>query len=46
MSKRIPLLLLEDILYSVNKISEYTHGISFAQFLNDSKTIDAVIRNF
>lgn len=46
MSKRTPRLLLEDILHSVDKISEYTNGISFDEFLNDSKTSDAVIRNF
>ena len=46
MSKRSSRLLLEDILESVDKISEYTKGISFDEFLNDSKTSDAVIRNF
>ena len=46
MSKRIPGLLLEDILDSINKISGYTAGISYDQFLADDKTIDAVIRNF
>jgi uncharacterized protein with HEPN domain len=46
MSKRTPRLLLEDILHSVDKISEYTNGLSFDEFLNDSKTLDAVIRNF
>ena len=46
MSKRQPSLLLEDILSSANKILEYTGNISFEDFINDSKTIDAVIRNF
>ena len=46
MSKRTPHLLLEDILHSVDKISEYTNSLSFDEFLNDSKTSDAVIRNF
>ena len=46
MSKRTPRLLLEDILHSVDKISEYTNSLSFDEFLNDSKTSDAVIRNF
>ncbi len=46
MSKRAPQLLLEDILNSTDRISEYTSGISFEQFLMDNKTIDAVIRNF
>jgi len=46
MSKRIPKLLLNDILNSTEKIAEYTNGLTFEHFLNDSKTIDAVIRNF
>lgn len=45
MSKRIPRLLLDDILHCAGKIGEYTDGMSFEEFLND-KTIDAVIRNF
>ena len=46
MSKRSPQLLLADILESANKILTYTQGLSFEQFIADSKTIDAVIRNF
>ncbi len=46
MSKRTSQLLLEDILNSADRISEYTSGISFEQFLKDNKTVDAVIRNF
>ncbi len=46
MSKRDAHLLVEDILDSAHKIIEYTQDISFEQFSNDSKTIDAVIRNF
>ena len=46
MSKREPSLLLEDIIDSANKILEYTHDLSFEAFIKDSKTIDAVIRNF
>lgn len=46
MSKRSPRLLLEDILHSVDKINEYTNQMSFDEFLSDSKTSDAVIRNF
>jgi uncharacterized protein with HEPN domain len=46
MSKRTPKLLLEDILDSGEKILEYTKDITFEQFQNDNKTIDAVIRNF
>ena len=46
MSKRQPALLIEDILESCNKILEYTSDMSFEEFTSDSKTIDAVIRNF
>jgi uncharacterized protein with HEPN domain len=46
MSKRTPLLLLEDILDSGEKILEYTRGMTFEEFEKDNKTIDAVIRNF
>jgi uncharacterized protein with HEPN domain len=46
MSKRDPRLLLDDILLSIDKITEYTSDLSFDEFLNDSKTLDAVIRNF
>ena len=46
MSKRTPILLVEDILESCYKINAYTKDISFEDFMEDSKTIDAVIRNF
>jgi len=46
MSKRSPQLLIEDILDAAGKIKEYTKEHSFESFKNDSKTIDAVIRNF
>lgn len=46
MSKREPSLLIEDIIESANKILEYTHNYSFEDFTKDSKTIDAVVRNF
>ncbi len=46
MSNRLPSLLLEDILESCEKILNYTEDLSFDEFTNDSKTIDAVIRNF
>lgn len=38
--------LLEDILESINKIFEYTSVITPDEFLTDSKTQDAVSRNF
>jgi len=46
MSKRSSPLLLEDIIDCANKILTYTEGLSFEQFVADSKTVDAVIRNF
>lgn len=46
MSKREPNLLVGDILDSTHKILAYTEDLSFEEFTNDSKTIDAVIRNF
>ena len=46
MSKRNAELLMEDILESCHKIMDYTKDISFEEFISDSKTIDAVVRNF
>ena len=46
MSKRDPKLLIDDILESTLKILDYTENLTFEQFTSDSKTIDAVIRNF
>jgi len=39
-------MYLDDILLSINRISEYTEGYSFSDFKKDYKTVDAVIRNF
>jgi uncharacterized protein with HEPN domain len=39
-------MYLDDILLSINRISEYTEGYTFADFKKDYKTVDAVIRNF
>ena len=46
MSKRDTLLLLEDMLDSSLKIRNYTEGLNYESFVEDDKTIDAVIRNF
>lgn len=46
MSKRDPKLLVGDILDSAARILEYTQGLTFEDFTRDSKTVDAVIRNF
>jgi uncharacterized protein with HEPN domain len=45
MSKRDHLLLLNDILESAIKIKIYTENLSLEDFLNDDKTVDAVVRN-
>lgn len=36
---------LDDIVAAIDKIAEFTKGISQEQFLEDTKTFDAVIRN-
>ena len=46
MSERHPKLLLGDIIESAQKILSYTNDLSFEDFIEDSKTIDAVVRNF
>lgn len=46
MSKRDNMLLLEDMLEASLKIKRYTSGLDYEQFIEDDKTIDAVIRNF
>jgi len=46
MSKREPELLLGDIIESIQKIKNYTKGMSSREFFSDDKTLDAVIRNF
>ncbi len=37
---------IDDILEALRKIERYTRGLSFEKFSKDSKTVDAVIRNF
>ncbi len=39
-------MYLEDIITSMDRISEYIQGYSFLDFKRDYKTVDAVIRNF
>jgi len=46
MSEREPKLLLQDILDSSQKIMTYTENFTYEEFIADSKTIDAVIRNY
>jgi uncharacterized protein with HEPN domain len=44
--ERDPILYLEDIATTMQRIQEYTFGLDFQKFKWDYKTIDAVIRNF
>ena len=46
MSKRDRTLLIEDMLDSALKIRRYTSELNFNSFLEDEKTVDAVVRNF
>ena len=46
MSKRSTLLLLQDIQEAIQNILDYTKDLTFQNFLDDSKTKDAVVRNF
>ncbi|MDR9398221.1 DUF86 domain-containing protein [Salibacter sp.] len=39
-------MYLEDMLISMSRIQEYIFEMSFNEFQNDHKTVDAVIRNF
>jgi len=46
MSERNLIFLLQDIKASIDKILEYTSGMTFVLYEADSKTKDAVERNF
>jgi uncharacterized protein with HEPN domain len=39
-------LRIRDILASIERIIEYTRDLDFEQFSCDTKTVDAVVRNF
>ncbi len=43
--KRDPLVYIDDILESIERIDGYVRGMSFEEFRNDRKTFDAVVRN-
>jgi uncharacterized protein with HEPN domain len=45
MSKRDWTLFLQDMLDIIGKIGQYTSGMSYQEFLQDSRTQDAVVRN-
>ena len=45
MSKRSWMLFLADMIESAHKALQYVHGLDFQEFVRDSKTQDAVVRN-
>lgn len=45
MSKRSPTVLLIDILEAAQRIKSYIEGFTFKDFVTDTKTVDAVVRN-
>ena len=45
MSKRTPLLIIQDMLEAVSKILSYTDNYTYEEFIVDQKTVDAVLRN-
>ena len=45
MSNRPIRLLIDDMLDAIGRIEEYTKEISYKIFVDDQKTIDAVVRN-
>ncbi len=45
MSKRPIDLLLNDMLDAIDRIEQYTRGLSYEKFSDDQKSVDAVVRN-
>lgn len=39
-------LRIQDILECIEKVQQYTDGMTFEDFAADQKTVDAVLRNF
>ena len=46
MSDTVALDYVEDMAEATEKIRRFTHGMSYGQFQQDEKTVDAVLRNF
>lgn len=42
---RDPKILIEDIMESIEKVEEYTKGLLFEQFVENTIVVDAVVRN-
>jgi len=45
MTRKDPVLFLEDILEGMNKIKKYTEDKDIEEFRSDSMAVDAVLRN-
>ncbi len=45
MNERSYLMFLEDIIESIEKIEIYIHDLPYNAFIEDCKTVDAVVRN-
>ena len=45
MSKRDCKLLVEDMIEACDKIMKFTSNMDFNSFINDDRTVDAVLRN-
>ena len=46
MREKVFRLYVQDILEAIQRIDQYMANITFEEFSKDSKTVDAVIRNF
>lgn len=44
--KRDPLLYVQDVLDSIERIEEYSAGLKWEEFRNNNLVIDAIVRNF
>jgi len=44
--KRDYRLYIDDLIEAIERIEKYAGGLSFEEFSRDTKTVDAVIRNF
>jgi uncharacterized protein with HEPN domain len=45
MSERRPEACLQDIVEAIRRIGDYTKGMDYQDFIEDTRTQDAVIRN-
>ena len=45
MNDRPYTMFINDIISSIKKIGEYIENLSYQEFIEDTKTVDAVLRN-